>query len=68
MHQNPSYTPCPSAPLRRAPVAFPVDSFTGSAVPRSNVMPPGPINEKVLYHGHIETLSLVIFGKIAGPL
>ena len=35
--------------------------------PWSQIMPPQPINEKVLYPGYKETLFPLIFGKIVGP-
>ena len=35
--------------------------------PRSQIMPTWPVNEKVLYLDHKETLSPVTFGKIASP-
>ena len=34
---------------------------------RPQIMSPRLINGNVLYHGHKETLSLVIFGKIDNP-
>ena len=35
--------------------------------PRSQILPPRPINEYVFYPSHNETLYPVIFGKIGGP-
>ena len=35
--------------------------------PRSQILPPRPINEYVFYPSHKETLYPVIFGKIGGP-
>ena len=35
-----NYTPCPSAPVRYAPVAYPVDNFAEFATPVPNYSSP----------------------------
>ena len=42
------YTLCPSAPMRCAPVASAVNKFVKLS-PRSQIMPPRPINEQIFY-------------------
>ena len=56
-------TPYPSALMRYAPVASPVDKLA-EIVPRYQIMSPLQINGQLFYPGHKETFFLVIFGKI----
>ena len=66
---NTGITPCPSALVRCAPVAFPVNKLAEIVFPVPNYVPPlpRPIHKKVFYPGHKEVLSPVIFGKIGEP-
>ena len=58
-------TLCPSAPVRCAPLASPVDDFAESVYPVSNYASPANKQKKSLKEK--ETLSPVIFEKIGGP-
>ena len=56
-------TPCPSAPVKCAPVASPVDKFAEIAAPVPNYA--SSFNKSISFLiDHKETLSPVIFGKI----
>ena len=62
-----TFTPYPNAPVRCAPLVSPVSIILLKVPPRSKIVPPRLINEKVVYRGHKETLSTVIFVKNGGP-
>ena len=61
---NQFYTPCRSTQWY-APRCRSINLLKLS--PRSQIIPPRPINEQVFYPGHKKTLSPVMFGKIGGP-
>ena len=51
-----TFTPRPIAPMKCAPLVFPVSIILLKVPPQSQIMPPRLIHEKVLYRGRKEKL------------